>query len=640
MTALLELRGIGRRYGTGSTSTVALRRVDLTIERGEFVAIIGPSGAGKSTLLNVLGLLDTPSEGTYRIDGADTTTLKERHRDRLRSQTFGFVFQSSHVLPDDSVARNAAVGLRIQGEGLRIQRSRVAEVLEFLGLTHRAGAAGRSLSGGEKQRLAIARAISTNPSVVLADEPTGNLDTANSDDVVGLLRRLHADGATVIVITHDERVASAATRRVTMVDGSVHAEAPLAAPGGSVPHRSRPRAGDRTRALVSTIGDALSAITLRPGRTFFLLLAFLVGTGGLVAATGLGETAAAQISQRLAQAALDQVTVTLPTVIDPGERVGAEQVALDRINALDHVTGSGRAIMVASADADLALLPPGSVEVTGEISVQVYGGDDDYLRLQNVTTSPSSAAGLFDASVPGRFALLGDAAASDLGIGRTGPGTQVWIDGEPVDIIGTFESTGRAPELDGAVYVSHGVTDTIAGSIRTIVARTDLGYPAPVAEAIPSAVDPGSPGSVSVDTIADLRHLRRGVAGDLGQLIGAISWVLLGLATISAAAILFVSANSRISEIGLRRALGASRISTTGMFLLEGLFVGFAGGLAGVAAGLSTILMISASQHWIAVLSPGTIAVGLAAGAVTGLLASVAPALRSGYIDPAQAVRA
>lgn len=639
MTVILDVRGVRRVYGAGPNRTVALAGIDLSIQRGEFVAIVGPSGSGKSTLLNVLGLLDAPSSGAYLVEGADTGGLRERERDTLRSRIFGFVFQSSHVLPDDSVARNAAVGLRILGLGPAEQQRSVARALHRLGLTHRTNASARSLSGGERQRLAIARAVATEPQIILADEPTGNLDSRNGDEVIALLRALHRDGTTVIVVTHDSRVAAAADRRVTVMDGTVTADSGTTAPAGPV-SRPRPVSPSRARAAVGVLADALSGLTLRPARVAFLLLAFLVGTGSLVAAVGLSQTTANQVAHRLARSALDELSIVLPAGVDPVERSRAEAGAIDRVSALDHVVAVGRRLTIAAADADLSALRPGSTESADPITSQVYGGDDRYLALSGVVTEPAGAAAWFSDDATGRYALVGEQAAAELGVARVGPGSQIWVGGQAVDVVGVVVSTGRFPELRHGVFVSHDVSDRIAGVDRTLVTRTDLGYPSALAEAIPVAIDPGAPGAVTVNTAVDLRSVRRGVAEDLTSFVTGIAWVLLGLACVSASAIMFLAVQGRTAEIGLRRALGAGRWATTVMFVLEGLLIGTAGGLAGIATGLTVITIVSAHQHWVPIVSAEAIATGLAAGSVTGVLAALAPALRAAVIDPAEAVRA
>ena len=200
----IEMHGITRVF-EGSERAV-LDHLDLVVERGEFLAIIGPSGSGKSTLLNAIGLLDTPTSGTYSLFGKNTEGLSDRERDEMRRDHLGFIFQSSNMLLDETSTTNASMGLRVQGVpyGERLQRTE--ETLEFLGLSDRASIRTRYLSGGEKQRCAIARALATRPPLILADEPTGNLDSHNSAKVIEILQRINATGCTVLVITHDRRL--------------------------------------------------------------------------------------------------------------------------------------------------------------------------------------------------------------------------------------------------------------------------------------------------------------------------------------------------------------------------------------------------------------------------------------------------
>ncbi|WP_029251862.1 ABC transporter ATP-binding protein [Paraoerskovia marina] len=215
MTAL-RARALTRTYPGG---VEALRGVDLDVEPGERVAIVGRSGAGKSTLLNALGLLDEPTSGSYRLLGEETVGLDERRRDHLRRRALGFVFQDAHVLGQRTVAENLTVKLATSRVPRAERPPRIADSLARVGLSHRRDAAGRLLSGGEKQRLAIARAILTSPAVILADEPTGNLDGVNSQVVRDLFDEQARDGVAVVVITHDDRVAAWADRSVILQDG-------------------------------------------------------------------------------------------------------------------------------------------------------------------------------------------------------------------------------------------------------------------------------------------------------------------------------------------------------------------------------------------------------------------------------------
>lgn len=217
---LLHLAGVSRTYDDG-VAVHALRHTDVTVLAGDFVTITGPSGSGKSTLLNVLGLLDRPDTGSYRVSGAETVGATERLRVALRGQLFGFVFQAFHLLPARSVVDNVELGMLYGPHRPRVRRKLAADAVDRMGLSPRAHADPRTLSGGERQRVAIARAVAARPRVLFCDEPTGNLDSANTDNVLGLLADLHADGLTLVVVTHEPAVAARGGRRLRVNDGVV-----------------------------------------------------------------------------------------------------------------------------------------------------------------------------------------------------------------------------------------------------------------------------------------------------------------------------------------------------------------------------------------------------------------------------------
>lgn len=382
----IEMHGITRIF-EGSERAV-LDRLDLVVERGEFLAIIGPSGSGKSTLLNAIGLLDTPTSGTYSLFGKNTEGLSDRERDEMRRDHLGFIFQSSNMLLDETSTTNASMGLRVQGVpyGERLQRTE--ETLEFLGLSDRASIRTRYLSGGEKQRCAIARALATRPPLILADEPTGNLDSHNSAKVIEILQRINATGCTVLVITHDPEVAAAARRVIRIEDGRLHeqsradlatvpvaeavpvatdtpAEATVGAPVDattSLAAGEKPATHRRGSFLTDDSIEAISALTSRPLRTLLLGLSFALGVGGLISASGMSESASYQVNQRLLGS--EQSTLYISDRDNDQNMLGtyrqgesAQNVA-DRISALDYVKNTGFVSSVAPADVRITRFSP------------------------------------------------------------------------------------------------------------------------------------------------------------------------------------------------------------------------------------------------------------------------------------------
>ncbi len=223
MSPVIQTLGLTKTYGTKDAAVHALRGIDLTVEAGEFVALIGPSGSGKSTLMAILGCLDSPTSGTYALDGHEVQGLAGAQLAAIRNEKIGFVFQSYNLLPKASIVRNVELPMLYAGVGGRERRERAMALLEKVGIADKAKMLPANLSGGQKQRVAIARALANNPKMLLADEPTGALDSRTGAEVLQLFRELHAGGNTVLLVTHDPSIAAQAQRRVEIRDGLVAA---------------------------------------------------------------------------------------------------------------------------------------------------------------------------------------------------------------------------------------------------------------------------------------------------------------------------------------------------------------------------------------------------------------------------------
>ncbi len=233
-TAVVELDAIRKTYRSGSLEFEALRGIDIRIDQGEYVAVIGPSGSGKSTLMNILGCLDIPTEGTYHLGGEDVSTMSEAQLAHVRNRRIGFVFQQFHLLTSLPAWRNVELPLIYAGTGRAERRSRAVRALERVGLGDRIDHRPGELSGGQQQRVAVARALVTEPDMILADEPTGNLDSASTDAVLGLLDELHRAGRTIVLITHEHEVAARAERNLVIRDGQITADTLVASGGAAV----------------------------------------------------------------------------------------------------------------------------------------------------------------------------------------------------------------------------------------------------------------------------------------------------------------------------------------------------------------------------------------------------------------------
>lgn len=221
---MIQIEKLGKTFRTEEVETIALQDIDLHVKKGEFVAIMGPSGCGKSTLLNIIGLLDNPSQGHYLLNGKEVTTLRENERTDLRKGVIGFVFQSFNLIDELTVSENVELPLTYMNIPKKERKQRVEAMLEHMTMSHRANHFPQQLSGGQQQRVAIARAVITRPQLILADEPTGNLDSKNGTEVMNLLTELHREGTTIIMVTHSEHDAAFAGRIVKLFDGKIIAD--------------------------------------------------------------------------------------------------------------------------------------------------------------------------------------------------------------------------------------------------------------------------------------------------------------------------------------------------------------------------------------------------------------------------------
>ncbi|QHC57530.1 ABC transporter permease [Rathayibacter sp. VKM Ac-2760] len=386
--------------------------------------------------------------------------------------------------------------------------------------------------------------------------------------------------------------------------------------------------------LIAAGGSFLAGQVVRPPERAALAAA----QEDVLAALGVSKSAAAQVSQRLTAAALDEVRVTLP---GGAELLADDSAQLDEwiasARALPHVVDVG---YLAQAGAETASIRRLSVtDPEPGTALQLISADPAYLRLIGTTAEGPDTRGLLATPRVTAIALLGTDAARSLSTAAPGPGSSLWINDHRVAVVGTLAAGARSPGIADTIVVSGDVLARSPSVAVTMLVGTEPGYSAPLAEALPLALDPGDPGRFTVETVADLRALRSGVSSDLGALIALLAAVLLALATLSAAATMSLSVQARAPEIALRRAIGASRTGVARLFLCEGLLIGVIGGVAGAVVGTAATLAAAGAQGWTAVLPPSLIPLGIALGALTGIVSAIVAALAAGRQEPANAIR-
>ena len=638
--ALLELTDVARTY-PGEIPVFALRGVTVRVEQGEYVAIEGPSGSGKSTLLNQIGLLDTPTSGEYLIDGRRTTPLGDTDRARLRSQTIAFIFQSFHLLDSRTVLDNVALGTLYRGLPQRRRHELAHEALEFVGLAHKEWQRASRLSGGERQRVAIARAIASGAPVVVADEPTGNLDRATGAQVMQTLERLHGRGTTLIVVTHDPAVAARAARRLHVLDGHVHEDE-------SVPASRSPTAAPRPEGRPSRLRpldglvDAWKGLWSKRSRAVALIASVTLGVALALTTAALSTTAQAQVSELFDAQRNQRVSLTSPDLTDDSRATAAAQaVSEESLDRLSTLAGVRDCLVTTNHGEVIASTLPQSAQraqaggALGHSLLGLVGG-----RLPHSLLSVDTQGAALDTLTDGEV-LVGAQAAADLNLGPLLAEPVLWIDGAPHRVVGVITEAG----LQAGLLSSLIVTEHDATAIAPILwARADLrvepGAAPQVAVQAPVAWVPSAYEQVSVDAPPDPRGLRETIEANVATMLVTLTGVALLAAVLSLTNAMTTAVHERAGEFGLRRAIGGRRLHVTALVLVESLVIGLAGGVLGAYASVLAILGVAVARGWQPVLDPALLPLGLVGGIVVGMLGGALATWRASRIEPSDALRA
>lgn len=634
----IVLHAVCRDY-PGPVPVRAVSNASLTIAAGEFVSITGPSGSGKSTLLNLIALLDQPTSGHYTLGGEAMEALPEQSRAAHRASTFGFVFQRFHLLDRYTVLENVELSLMYRGVPRDRRREMAMSALDRVSLLHRAGHQASALSGGEQQRVSIARAVAGGAAVLVADEPTGNLDTRNGTKVLTVLQDVHRSGSTVLLVTHDLSLAAAADRQIEMRDGEIVADtaeslatiSPASARGNTPGVESR-------RSVVGpweVTGEALRSVRRRVGRTAALAGAVAVAVALVVATLSLSQTAAAQVSDRFDIRRNREVTVTAdPTW--PSSDIGGDGLAFpvdaeERVRALAGVEAVGA--IVDADDHSVATTPNRDGE-----PVRVLGISPGLLR----TVAARVVWGYGSEQQLGPLeALVGALAAERLHLPPVAQHPVVFVDGSPFAVVGVIRDVGRARDLVSSVVISAGDTTRLSGYLanQSVLIATAPGAGAQVAGQAALALDAAIPQRFKVEAPADPRTLRADIEGDVRLTMLVLSAVALVASVVSVANALSMGMAERIAEFGLRRAFGARRRHVLGQVAVEAATIGLLGGLGGLYLGMLGVLAVTVANGWQPVLDLSVLPLALICGCAVGVVGGSAAAVRAGRVEPVEALR-
>lgn len=639
---LLNLSGLYRSFAAGDQDLTVLNDVNLSINRGEMVAIVGASGSGKSTLMNILGCLDKPSQGSYFINGQDTSTMDGDQLAQLRRENFGFIFQRYHLLGDLNAVGNVEIPAIYAGKEKKQRQQRAKKLLSRLGLADRLDHKPSQLSGGQQQRVSVARALMNGGDVILADEPTGALDSVSGKEMMKLLQELHHDGHTIILVTHDNNVADFADRIIELKDGIVIRDVVNSVPEK---HRTLPELTAQSTHWLSwshyieAFKMALVAMLSHRLRTFLTMLGIIIGIASVVSVVALGEG-----SQ---QSVLASISSMGTNTIDIRSGTGFGDRRSSRVQTLTAQDSDALKVLPYVDSVTPSISSSGTIRYSNQsVSASFSGVGADYFRVRGYKLAEGQYWDKTSVENLAQEAVIDDNTRKSLFPEQSPIGEVIFLDDLPVRIIGVTQAKesffGNSDSL--TVWVPY---STISGRMSgqryldSITVRINQSAPSSAAEqGIISLLKMrhGTQDFFTINTDAIRQSIEK-TTQTMTLLVSAIAVISLIVGGIGVMNIMLVSVTERTSEIGVRMAVGARQGDILRQFLIEAVLVCLCGGIIGIGlAYLIGMIFTMSGSSFQMIYSTTSIVVAFACSTLIGILFGFLPARNAAQLDPVDAL--
>ncbi len=641
--SLIECKNINRYFGSGANRVHVLKDVSLSIEKGDFVAIIGQSGSGKSTLMNILGCLDTATSGSYQIDGIETAKMEPDELAALRRERFGFIFQRYNLLGSLTARDNVALPAVYMGMGGKERSARAEKLLQDLGLEGKEGNKPSELSGGQQQRVSIARALMNGGEIIFADEPTGALDTASGKNVIEIIQKLHKEGHTVIMVTHDPGIAAIANRIIEIRDGEIISDS---SKNPEIPESKIERIKEKSSWLfyydqfVEAFKMSVQAIMAHKMRSLLTMLGIIIGIASVVSVVALGNGSEKKILADISAMGTNTISIF------PGRGFGDRRSGRIKTLTIDDAKVIAKQSYVASATPQTTSGGTLTYRNT-DLSASLYGVGEQYFDVLGLKLESGRLFDETDVKEDAQVVVIDQNTKEKLFGADVNPlGKTVLFNKRPLTVIGVMKkeenSFGNADVLmlwSPYTTVMHQITGESHTNSITVKIKDDANTQ--VAEKGLTELLKTRHGTEDffMNNSDSIKQMVESTTGTMKLLISSIALISLVVGGIGVMNIMLVSVTERTKEIGVRMAIGARRNNILQQFLIEAVLICIIGGLVGV--GLSTAISLVFNQF--VTEFPMEISIGSVIGAVVcstaiGVAFGFMPANKASKLNPIDAL--